>query len=56
MATTVQEARPGAATQAKRYPMYLAGEWVESDEPLDVANPFNGEFIGTTYQASKDQL
>jgi glyceraldehyde-3-phosphate dehydrogenase (NADP+) len=36
--------------------MYLAGEWVESGDPLDVVNPFNGELIGTTYQASPDQL
>ncbi len=41
---------------AKRYPMYLAGEWVESDETLDITNPYNGEVIGTTFQASRDQL
>jgi glyceraldehyde-3-phosphate dehydrogenase (NADP+) len=41
---------------AKSYPIYLAGEWVESDEPLEVANPFTGEVIGTTWQASREQL
>ena len=41
---------------AQRYPMYLAGEWVESREPLDVINPFNGEVLGTTFQASREQL
>ncbi len=56
MATTVQEAPPLSATQAKRYPMYLAGEWVESESPLDVVNPYNGEVIGTTFQASRDHL
>ncbi len=56
MATTVQEAPPLSATQAKRYPLYLAGEWVESESPLDVVNPYNGEVIGTTFQASRDHL
>ncbi len=42
--------------QAQRYPIYLAGEWVESAEPLNVVNPYNGELIGTTFQASRDQL
>ncbi len=41
---------------ADRYPIYLAGEWVESDDPLDVINPYNGEVIGTTFQASREQL
>lgn len=41
---------------AKEYPIFLAGEWVTSDDRLDVINPFNGEVIGTTYQASAAQL
>ncbi|MEA2597079.1 MAG: hypothetical protein QOF01_3548 [Thermomicrobiales bacterium] len=41
---------------AKRYPMYLAGEWVESDDPLEITNPYNGEVVGTTFQASREQL
>ncbi len=40
----------------KKHPIYLAGEWVESDEPLPVTNPFNGEVIGITYLASAEQL
>jgi acyl-CoA reductase-like NAD-dependent aldehyde dehydrogenase len=40
----------------KKYPMYLAGEWVESDSPLDVTNPFNGNIIGRTWLASAEQL
>ena len=56
MATTVQDARATTAGQTKRYPMFLAGEWVESDDPLDVVNPYDGEVIGTTFQASRDQL
>ncbi len=39
-----------------RYPMYLAGEWVESDDPLAVVNPYDGTVIGTTFQASRAQL
>jgi glyceraldehyde-3-phosphate dehydrogenase (NADP+) len=41
---------------ANRWPIYLAGEWVESDDRLDVSNPYNGEVIGTTFQATRDQL
>src|SRR6478752_10557276 len=40
----------------KKYPMYLAGQWVESDIPLEVINPYNGETIGRTWLASADQL
>ena len=36
----------------KKYPMYLAGQWVESDIPLDVINPYNGEAVGRTWLAS----
>jgi glyceraldehyde-3-phosphate dehydrogenase (NADP+) len=39
-----------------RYPMYLAGEWVESDDDLPITNPYDGSVIGTTFQASRDQL
>lgn len=41
---------------ATSFPMYLAGEWVEADDSLDIINPYNGELVGTTYQASRDQL
>jgi glyceraldehyde-3-phosphate dehydrogenase (NADP+) len=41
---------------ATKYPIYLAGNWVESEEPLEVTNPYNGEVIGTTFQASRAQL
>lgn len=40
----------------KRYPIYLAGEWVDSNEPLEVTNPYNGDLIGVTYLASAEQL
>ncbi len=41
---------------AKKYPIYLAGGWVESDEPLEITNPYNGDVIGVTYLASGEQL
>jgi acyl-CoA reductase-like NAD-dependent aldehyde dehydrogenase len=41
---------------AKRAPIYLAGEWTESNEPLDVVNPYDGEVLATTYQATAEQL
>jgi glyceraldehyde-3-phosphate dehydrogenase (NADP+) len=40
----------------KKFPMYQAGEWVESDQPLEIANPYNGETIGVTWMACADQL
>lgn len=39
-----------------RYPIYLAGDWVESSEELPVVNPFDGSLIGTTFNASREQL
>jgi len=56
VATTVQESRSGAATAAKQYPIYVAGEWQAAGEPLEVRNPYSGETIGLTFQASRDQL
>ena len=40
----------------KKYPIYLAGEWVESTTPLDITNPYNGQVIGRTWLASAEQL
>ncbi|MCC6314494.1 MAG: aldehyde dehydrogenase family protein [Thermomicrobiales bacterium] len=39
-----------------RRPIYLAGEWVESDRPLDVINPYDGSVIATTFNATPDQV
>src|SRR5215203_7280160 len=56
MATSIQDARSDATTSAKSYPIYVAGEWQKSEEPLAVRNPYSGDVIGVTYQASRDQL
>ena len=56
MATTIQDTQTDTTTGAKSYPMYVAGEWQKSDEPLAVRNPYSGDVIGVTYQASRDQL
>lgn len=58
MATTAQTPQTTSRdpASAKRYPIYLAGEWVESDDPLMVSNPYNGEVIGTTFNATAEQL
>jgi acyl-CoA reductase-like NAD-dependent aldehyde dehydrogenase len=56
MATTVQDTRSDNLTGAKQYPIYVAGEWQTSSEPLAVRNPYSGDVIGVTYQASRDQL
>ncbi|MGH2618250.1 MAG: aldehyde dehydrogenase family protein, partial [Thermomicrobiales bacterium] len=56
MATTVQGTKTGATTSARKYPIFVAGEWQTSDEPLAVRNPYSGDILGVTYQASRDQL
>jgi glyceraldehyde-3-phosphate dehydrogenase (NADP+) len=56
MATTLQSPRTAQTDAARRYPIYLAGEWVESDDPLAVTNPYDGSVIGTTFNATRDQL
>lgn len=40
----------------KKHPIYLAGHWVESDAPVAITNPYNGESIGQTWFASAEQL
>jgi hypothetical protein len=54
VATTVQDARTGSTTSAKEYPIYVAGEWQTSSEPLEVRSPYSGELLGVTFQASRD--
>ena len=36
----------------QRYPMYLAGDWVESDDTLDVSQSVRRQTVGTTFLAS----
>jgi glyceraldehyde-3-phosphate dehydrogenase (NADP+) len=44
------------ATGAKPHPIFLAGRWVESDEPLVVANPADPDRpAGATFSASEAQ-
>jgi acyl-CoA reductase-like NAD-dependent aldehyde dehydrogenase len=38
------------------FPMYLAGNWVTSPAPLEVTNPYNGDVVGTTNLATREQL
>ena len=56
MATTVQDATTSETASARTYPIFVAGEWQTSDEPLAVRNPYSGDVIGVTYQASREQL
>ncbi len=55
MATTTLTDSTTEST-AKTYPIYVAGEWQTSDDVLGVRSPYSGELVGTTYQASKEQL
>ena len=41
---------------AETFPIYLAGEWVDSPHPLEIRNPYQDDLIGTTYLATHDQL
>jgi acyl-CoA reductase-like NAD-dependent aldehyde dehydrogenase len=44
------------ATGAKPHPIFLAGRWVESPDPLEIANPANpSEPAGSTFHATPDQ-
>jgi acyl-CoA reductase-like NAD-dependent aldehyde dehydrogenase len=41
---------------SNEFPMFLAGNWATSDEKLTIVNPYSGETVGTTYQATREQL
>ena len=57
MTSTIAPASPNPSPSiATTRPIYLAGEWVTSDEPLEVTNPFDGSLIATTFNASAEQL
>ena len=44
------------ATGAKPHPIFLAGRWVESDDPLEIANPARpDEPAGATFHATEAQ-
>jgi acyl-CoA reductase-like NAD-dependent aldehyde dehydrogenase len=38
------------------WPIYLAGRWEKSSDPLPVTSPYDGSLVGTTYLASAEQL
>ncbi len=40
----------------KQYSMYINGEWVNTDEVIEVTNPATGEVIGTVPSISEKQL
>src|SRR4051794_15512093 len=45
---------PPAGT--KPHPIFLAGRWVESDDPLEISNPANpDEPVGATFHATAEQ-
>src|ERR671932_430245 len=56
MATVLEAAQRGSAAPAKSYPIYVAGECQDSAEPLEVRSPFDNGLVGTTFQASRQQL
>ena len=45
-----------AVTAVKPHPIFLAGRWVESPDPLEIANPARpDEPAGSTYHATREQ-
>ena len=40
----------------EKYSMYINGEWVNTEEVIEVTNPATGEVIGTVPSISEDQL
>src|SRR4051794_41948438 len=45
-----------AVTGGKPHPIFLAGKWVESDDPLVIANPADPENpAGSTFHATEAQ-
>ncbi len=38
------------------HPFYLAGSWEQSDQPLEVTNPFDGAVVGRTWLAGDVQV
>ena len=56
MATTAQDTQRDTAATAEKHPIFVAGEWQTSDDPLAVRNPYSGDIVGVTYQASREQL
>ncbi len=38
------------------YKIFVGGEFLTTDRPLKVINPYNGEIIGNTYLGSSDEL
>ncbi len=43
------------AVAIKPHPIYVAGQWVESPEVLNIGNPAGGEPAGATYNATAEQ-
>ncbi|MFB6285557.1 MAG: aldehyde dehydrogenase family protein [Candidatus Bipolaricaulia bacterium] len=41
---------------AESYPAYLAGDWIRTEDPLTVRNPFNDEPVGDTYCLDADRV
>src|SRR5690242_20706811 len=52
----MQEPSMTALTGAKPHPIFLAGKWVESDDPLVIANPADADHpAGATFHATEAQ-
>jgi acyl-CoA reductase-like NAD-dependent aldehyde dehydrogenase len=41
---------------ANSYPIFVAGRWESSSEPLPILNPWDGSTVGTTYLATDQQI
>jgi glyceraldehyde-3-phosphate dehydrogenase (NADP+) len=44
------------ARMAAEYPIFLAGEWIRSDRPHPVRNPYDDSLVGTTFLAGDEEF
>lgn len=53
---TTTATRSQSTVGTRRVPIFLAGEWVETEHELPVANPYTGETVAVTFQAGPEHL
>ena len=55
MATTSTVTR-SSSLKTGDVPIFVGGSWEQSDDPLEITNPFDGSTVGRTFNASAEQL
>lgn len=42
--------------EVKKYKFLVAGEWRESDQPLEIKNPYDGGVVGVTFRPTEEDI